>query len=109
MATSKSRLEPAPPSDPLGWMPEAEQYSFTHKEIAEMMVKRADIHEGKWMLAVQFVFSATGVGQDEDSVLPGAFTGVAQLGIQRVIGDEGISNLTVDAAAINPYPRAKAT
>jgi hypothetical protein len=82
-------------------MPEANQYTFTHQELVELMVKVAGVHEGKWTLAVQFIFTATSGGEDADSIVPGAFAGIAQLGIQRAPVD-AINNLTVDAAVINP-------
>ena len=33
-------------------MPEASQYMFTHKELVELMVKKAGIHEGKWAMSL---------------------------------------------------------
>src|SRR5690606_35801655 len=39
-------------------MPEASQYTFSHKELLALLVKAAGLHEGKWMLLVTFGFTA---------------------------------------------------
>ncbi len=81
-------------------MPEATQISFTFKEIVEALVKRQDIHEGLWGIYIEFAFGAANVGNPKDGdVLPAAIVPVQKIGIQRF--DEP-SNLTVDAAIVNP-------
>src|SRR5215831_1613614 len=82
-------------------MPEASQYVFTHKELVEMMVKRADLHEGKWMMMVTFGFSVANGGPSPDQMIPIAVAGVQSIAIQKATADAPPS-LVVDAAEVNP-------
>jgi hypothetical protein len=87
-------------------MPEASQYTFTHKEIAEMLVKHAGLHDGKWMLQVTFAFGAANAGPAPEQIIPSAFAGVQTIGLQKAAADAPVS-LTVDAAEVNPSGGAK--
>jgi hypothetical protein len=85
-------------------MAEVQNYTFSHKEIAETLVKRLDIHEGLWGIYVEFAFGAANVhpGPDQHTILPAAIVPIVKFGIQRF----GQANsLTVDAAEVNPRPR----
>jgi len=82
-------------------MPEVNQYVFTHRELTEMMVKQAGLHEGKWMLLVSFAFAAVNGGPAPDQLMPSAVAGVQSVGIQRAMPDSPPS-LIVDAAEVNP-------
>lgn len=82
----------------------ADRYTFTHQELAEMMVKSQDIHEGNWGLYVEFGLKGTNVKTDE-SMAPAALVLVQKLGLQRF---EESSPLAVDAAEVNPVPPKKA-
>ena len=44
-------------------MPEVNQLFFQHKEIVELLIKKADIHDGKWVLAVNLGFLLETLGQ----------------------------------------------
>jgi hypothetical protein len=87
-------------------MPEVGQYIFTHKELTEMMVKKADLHEGKWMLMVAFAFGAVNGGPSPDQMVPSAVAGVQSIGIQKAV-PESPPSLVVDAAEVNPLARTK--
>ena len=82
-------------------MAEVTSYAFTHKEIAELLIKKQDIHEGLWSMTVEFGLGATNVaaGPDDPNMSPAAITIVKRIGIQR---QEQQNPLTVDAAQVNP-------
>ncbi len=96
-------------------MAEPNQYTFTHRELAEMLVKQAGVHEGFWMLLVQFNMTAGNVGQRPNEMNPTAILTIPQIGIMRLppggpLGGPGIpteNNVTVDAAKVNPRGRSK--
>ena len=82
-------------------MPEVNQYAFGHKELVELLIKKAGVHEGRWVLMAGFGFSAGNFGPSADQMSPGAIVAITQLGIQRAQADtpEGMG---VDAAVVNP-------
>ncbi len=84
-------------------MAEKEKRLFTHKELAELLVKHAGIREGHWGLLVEFGLAAANMpiaGPDGGFALkPTAIIPVNSIGILRF--DES-TPLTVDAAAVNP-------
>lgn len=86
-------------------MPEASQYLFTPKEVLEALVKRAGVHEGRWMILANFGLSAGNFGPSADQMHPGAIVAILQLGIQRA-APETPESLAVDAAVVNPRPAA---
>lgn len=82
-------------------MPEPSQYVFKHRELVEIMIKRAGVHEGKWMLLANFGLAAVNSGPNEDEIMPTAVVPLQSLGIQRAAPDSPKS-LVVDAAEVNP-------
>ena len=84
-------------------MPDVETYRFSHKEIVELLIKASDVHDGQWMLQVNFGFSAGNMGPDEDGVAPAAIAIVSGIGITRAKEDSPQA-LVVDAAKVNPAP-----
>ncbi len=86
-------------------MPEATQFQLSHHEVAEALIKKLSIHEGQWMLYVEFNFGAGNFGQDEKSVLPGALVAISKIGLQRAPAGAPAA-LVVDAAMVNPAPGA---
>jgi hypothetical protein len=82
-------------------MPEANQYLFTHKELLELLIKQAGLHEGKWMLTANFGFSAANFGPSPDQISPGAVVAILSMGIQRAAPDTPPQGV-LDAAQINP-------
>lgn len=87
-------------------MPEASQYLFAHKELVELMIKKAGIHEGKWVLLVNFGFTAINGGPSPDQMVPAAVVGVQSIGIQKAALDSP-SGLVVDAGEVNPAEEVK--
>jgi hypothetical protein len=84
-------------------MPEVNQLFFQHKEVIELLVKKADIHEGKWMLSVNFGFAAGNFGATPDQASPGAVATVLAIGIMRAAQDTP-DTLQVNASIVNPPP-----
>lgn len=80
-------------------MPEATTIMFTHKELAEALVKAHGIHEGIWGVAIQFGLGAATAGPNEKELQPAAVVPVMAVGIRKFDTE---NNLTVDAAKVNP-------
>ena len=84
-------------------MPEKEKRIFAYRDLATILVKHADIHEGHWALCIEFGLGAANVPiADADGVLslkPVAIVPVNSIGIQK---HNEPSPLTVDAAEVNP-------
>jgi hypothetical protein len=82
-------------------MPEVEQYMFKYSEILEVLIKKADLHEGKWQLVMNFGLSAANIGPSPEEVVPGAAIGVLGIGLARAKADSP-PGLVGDAETINP-------
>lgn len=82
-------------------MPEAKNYLFNHVELAEMMIKKLELHGGLWGIYLEFGLGGANVPMTPDSktVAPAAITIIKGIGIQRF---DAPNNLTVDAAQVNP-------
>ena len=87
-------------------MPEVDKYSFTYKEIVELLVKQAGLHDGRWQLVASFSISGTNAGPSEDQVVPAAVVGVTSMALQKA-APESPSSLTVDAAKVNPASKRR--
>jgi len=82
-------------------MPEATRFMFTHQEVLKLLIKQADLHEGRWQLIVSFGFAGMNVGPNESEVVPGAAVAITGFGLQRASADSPAA-LTADAAVVNP-------
>lgn len=90
-------------------MPEVKTYTLTLTEIAELVVKKLDIHEGLWGAYLEFGIGAANVpvGQEpQPQILPAVVGVVNRFGIQRF---DSPNNLTVDAAKVNPPKKPRKT
>jgi hypothetical protein len=85
-------------------MPEATQVVFKHKELAEILVKHQNIHDGIWGLFLRFGIGATNVGASETDLQPAAIVPVLEIGLQRFDKE---TNISVDAAKVNPAKESK--
>jgi hypothetical protein len=87
-------------------MPETNSITFSHKEVAEALVKKQDLHEGLWGIYIEFAIGAANISQspEDPNILPAAIVPVNKIGIQRFPSP---NNLTVDAAVVNPLPKIK--
>jgi hypothetical protein len=82
-------------------MPEVKNYVFAHAELAEILVKKLDLHEGHWGVYLEFALAAGNVPTSPDAVTiaPAAIAFVNKIGIQKF---DSPTNLTVDAGKVNP-------
>jgi hypothetical protein len=85
-------------------MPETNTVVFSYKEIAEALIRYNNIHEGLWGLYVEFGLQAGNIGPGPTDLLPAAIVPITKLGLQRF---KETTNLTVDAAQVNPSSGAK--
>jgi hypothetical protein len=86
-------------------MPETKTITFSHKEIAEALIKYHDLHEGLWGLYIEFGLAAANVGPEPGGdLLPTAIIPVKKIGLQRF---QEFNNLTVDAAEVNPLSKTR--
>jgi len=82
-------------------MPEINQVMFSNRELLELLIRKADVHEGRWILSVTFGFSAGNFGPTDAQMGPGAVTVIQQIGIQRAPADAPPA-MGLDAAQVNP-------
>jgi hypothetical protein len=81
-------------------MPETKNIVFSHKEVVEALIRYNNIHEGLWGLYIEFGLAGANVGPTPGGDLnPAAVIPVLKIGLQR---SETPSNLTADAAVVNP-------
>lgn len=80
-------------------MAEATLINYTFKELAELMVKDQNKHEGYWGVFVRFGIAAANTGPSDADLRPSAIVPILEIGLQRF---EGLNNLSVDAAKVNP-------
>lgn len=82
-------------------MAEATMFMFTHKELAEAMVKKQGLHEGIWGISIKFGLGAIHAAEQSQGgeVLPAAVIPVMAIGIRKF--DEE-NSLSVDASKVNP-------
>lgn len=85
-------------------MPESNQIIFKHKELATLMIKAQDIHEGYWGIFVKFGIGAANMGASPADLLPVAIVPVLEIGLQKF---EEETNLSVNAAEVNPAKTKK--
>ena len=84
-------------------MAESNQIIFSHKEVAEALIKQQGIHKGIWGVYIRFGITGANIGTLE-SLLPAAIVPILEIGLQRF---EEETNLSVDAAKVNPTLRAR--
>lgn len=82
-------------------MPEINQYTFKYSEVAEALIKQANIHEGRWQVVLQFGLGVANMGPNQQEVVPGAAIAVQSIGLAKAVPDSPES-LVVDAAKVNP-------
>jgi hypothetical protein len=87
-------------------MPEINQYMFNNKELLELLIKHAHVHDGRWILIANFGFSPGHFGPTTAQVAPGVAIVINQMGIQRAQADTP-KELWLDAAVVNPSSTAK--
>lgn len=81
-------------------MPEATNFLFDYKEVAEALIKKQGLHEGLWHIGIEFGFAAQNI-RTPNGFAPAAVIPVNKIGLTRT---EEPNNMTVDAAEVNPAP-----
>jgi hypothetical protein len=74
-------------------------HTFTHRQLAEILIKQLDIHEGIWGIYVEFGLAAINAGPSDDQMMPTGMVAIKSIGLQLFPRESGIS---VDAAKVNP-------
>ena len=87
-------------------MPEANQFTFTNKELLELLIKKAGVHEGRWILMTNFGITPGNFGPSPDQFSPGVAVVINQMGIQRA-QPETPEPMSLDAAVVNPRTTRK--
>jgi hypothetical protein len=89
-------------------MPETNKIGFSYKEITEVLIKQANIHEGCWGIYFEFALAGGMVPFPPPNtptippgtvMMPAAIVPITKIGIVKF--DEP-NALTVDAAEVNP-------
>jgi hypothetical protein len=89
-------------------MAEITQYSFSLAEVAEALIKRKNLHEGEWVVGVEFVLNVGAMGMSPETVRPGAMVLANQLQLVKAPpGQPQPPGLVVDAAVVNPTRATK--
>lgn len=83
-------------------MAEPSTYSFDLNEVTTALIKQQGIHDGSWILAVEFNFGAAFVGPNKDAIRPAAVVQVNKLQLVRQTEISEGQPIGVDAARINP-------
>lgn len=89
-------------------MAKQERIGFSYQDIVECLVKKAGIHEGIWGISLGFGITGANINREKDldNFMPAAIIPVTEIGIQPF---DKPSNLTVDAAVVNPRPKTKSS
>jgi hypothetical protein len=88
-------------------MPEVKFLHFSMREILVLMIQKADVHEGKYKLALSLSPPGAGwFGASPDTLTPGFTMKLDELVLEKVEpGDQMAqrsSNCIVDASEVNP-------
>ena len=80
-------------------MAEERRITYTHSELAALMIKDRQLHEGLWMLQIQFGIAGVNAGPSNEQMNPTAIVPVLAIGLQSV---DQLGPLVFDAAKVNP-------
>jgi len=82
-------------------MSEPIQFIFNHKEVVTALLKHQGIHEGIWGITIRFRTHGSNMGATSNDLLPVLINVIDGIGLCRNTKE---SNITVDAAVVNPKP-----
>ena len=85
-------------------MPEAQNYAYSHKELAELLVRQQGLTEGHWGIYLEFGMQGGNIPVAAGAMVPVAMVRIEKIGIQRF---DKPNPLTVDAAEVNPKKEPK--
>lgn len=86
-------------------MGEPVQFAYDLKEVASLLLKSSNIHEGKWVLGIEFTVAVGAMGTQPDQGFPGVVVAANKLNLSAV--NESTPqpippNLVFDASILNP-------
>jgi hypothetical protein len=87
-------------------MAEASTYAFDLNEVTTALIKHQGIHDGLWILAVEFNFGAAFGGPTKEALRPSAVVQVNKLQLVRQTEVPEGQPRGLDAAEVNPKSRA---
>jgi hypothetical protein len=87
-------------------MAETQQIGFDLREAAIALVRHHGLHEGRWMLALEFNLAAGNFGSDARDAKPGAIVQINKFILARQPAEAPDMGAIVDAAEVNPAPSA---
>jgi hypothetical protein len=61
-------------------MAEATQFTFAHRELITLMIKEKNIHEGRWILLVNFGMAPSNFGTSPTELSPAMIVAITSLG-----------------------------
>ena len=81
--------------------------ALSHKELAALLVKHADIHQGHWGIHLELAlsggtFPVLSSPNSTFTLMPVGIVAIAKIGIHKF---DQPNPLTVDASEINPAPQ----
>lgn len=74
-------------------------HRLKHSDLLALLIRHFDLHEGLFVLSVDFQVAVGAIGPTPDDMLPGMMVGVAGIGVEAV--DLPGPN-TLDASECNP-------
>jgi hypothetical protein len=74
------------------------------KEVATLLIRSYQLHEGLWDLALEMQVGIGQVGLARADLLPGAMIRVSRIGLAKTLPENAGPN-TVNAAEVNPVAR----
>lgn len=83
-----------------------EDYKFSHLEVVEALIKKQGLHEGIWMLSLQFGIGGINVTNPEnhEDLTPAAVVPVVSIGLRK---KDALNPLALDASVVNPLHKSK--
>lgn len=85
------------------------QYAFELNEVATALIRAQNIHEGKWWVTFEFLLGTGLLGGSVGSpdAFPGGFYTIRRVTLaQATVEPAPPPHLVVDAAVVNPEPKA---
>jgi hypothetical protein len=88
-------------------MADPTQFTFSLLEATEALIKQQGLHEGKWVMAIEFNVNVALMGTGPTDVKPGVMVLANGFQIQRATEPASPPSMTVDAAVVNPRQKSK--
>ena len=85
-------------------MADPTQFTFNLKEATTALIKQQGLHEGNWMIALEFGLAAGLIGPTPTDAWPSALVQCKAVLLVRQGVPAPQPHLTVDAAEVNPAP-----